>query len=76
MLADLERKNARKLKAELESAGFTCVEMVSLRDVTTGILTKAGSVDSVIINGNEARPGFYRADTVIKVVYHGFVLGK
>ena len=70
----LRKKNCFEVKSDLEELGFTNFEFVKIEDLKTGILTKDGSVESVMING---MTGFKKGakisvDAVITIAYHTF----
>ena len=59
---------------ELSACGFTDIVAIKKRDLVRGWLTKAGSVESVSINGNKsfAEGQRYRADAKVVIEYHEF----
>lgn len=70
----LKKKNCFEVKSDFEKLGFTNFELVKIEDLKTGILTKDGSVESVMING---MTGFKKGakipvDAVITIAYHTF----
>jgi nitrogen fixation-related uncharacterized protein len=59
---------------ELSACGFTDIVAIKKRDLVKGWLTKAGSVESVSINGNKSfsEGQRYRADAKVVIEYHEF----
>ena len=70
-IGDYEEKDYRAVETILKGAGFTNISCVPLNDLSFGILTKPGKVDSITINGNEISCGKkYPREAVVVVSYH------
>ena len=57
----------------LKKAGFTNIECISLHDITFGIFTKPGKIDSISVDGEKIVSGgrVYYSDALITITYHG-----
>ncbi len=68
------------VRDSLKASGFSNIEMINLGDLRLGILTKNGSVDSVMIDGESisidgesiSSDEWYRQEAKIIISYHGF----
>ena len=71
-ISDYENKTFEAIKAQLSGAGFTNIKCVSLHDLTFGLLTKPGTVESIIINGQpiSSYKKKYLPDAPIIISYH------
>jgi len=60
------------VEAMLKGAGFTNVESIPLNDLTTGLIKKPGSVDSIVINNKKITNGGDRfsKDARVVISYH------
>ena len=73
-ISGYESKNYAAVQAMFEGVGFTNVKCVPLNDLITGLLTKPGMVDSIVING-KAIGTFrkkYPANASVVISYHSF----
>lgn len=66
-------KNYESMYNTLTTAGFTNIACINMHDLTLGLLTKPGKVQSVAVDGKELTSGgkMYLPDTPIKITYHG-----
>ena len=66
--------NFEQVVRELESAGFTNIELVRQEDLTLGILARDGSVSRITINGvaNFSRNARFRYDAHVIITYRTF----
>lgn len=72
----LRKKNYIDVGDQLQSLGFTEIYERPIEDLTTGWITKDGSVESVSIDGNTAfkKNYIYKYDVKIIIDYHTFKL--
>lgn len=72
-LEPFSEKNYESIYNALTSAGFTNITCINMHDLTLGILTKPGKVQSVAVDGKELTSGgkIYLPDTPITITYHG-----
>lgn len=52
-LKDYKGKKYEEVVTELESKGFTNIQLENLQDVVLGVFTKEGTIEKVTINGSE-----------------------
>ena len=71
-IEDYEEKSYSAIEAMLVSAGFTNVKCIGLNDLTVGLLTKPGMVESIVINGDMVTEGGkkYPKDASVIISYH------
>ena len=67
-----EDENVGRVRSKFESLGFQNIKTVNLKDLTFGILKKAGNVEYVSINGEKPCEGWYNIDSKIVIKYHDF----
>lgn len=72
-LEPFSEKNYEVVYNALISAGFTNVSCINMHDLTLGLLTKPGKVESITVEGNEITSGgkVYMPYTAITITYHG-----
>lgn len=72
-LEPFDEKNYELLKDAIQTAGFQKVVCVNLHDLKIGLLKRAGTVESVFVNGEEITTGgkIYMPDASIRITYHG-----
>ena len=70
----LRKKNLVEVKSWLLELGFTKIEERPIRDLITGWINKAGSIERVYLDGdsNFKRNTFYKYDINIIIEYHTF----
>lgn len=71
-IRDYEKLSYIAVEAMLKGAGFTNVESIPLNDLTTGLIKKPGSVDSIVINNKKITNGGDRfsKDARVVISYH------
>ncbi|HEY5587628.1 MAG TPA: hypothetical protein VIK86_01580 [Candidatus Paceibacterota bacterium] len=71
---DLEDENYEKVVTQLEDAGFINIETLKIKDLSLGIITKDGEVESMTIDGEKDFSNGDRFDKNVKinVSYHTF----
>lgn len=69
-----KRKNHTMISEELKAMGVSQICEQPIKDLVIGLLTKDGSVETVLINGDEKTPlvarGSYTFDTKMVILYH------
>lgn len=73
-ISDYEDKNYVVISEMFRTSGFTNVKYVPLNDLTTGLLSKPGTVESIMINGKAVSAGGRKvdADSAVVISYHSF----
>ena len=71
-IGDYENTNYEVIEAQIAGAGFTNIRCVPLHDLTFGIFTKSGNVESITINGQPISSLLkrYQPDAPIVISYH------
>ena len=74
----MQRRNYEEVVQELFSLGFTEISTREIDDLSTGWITKDGSVEKVMIGGKENfnKGTIFEYDTKIVVEYHTFAKKK
>ena len=64
----------KEVKAELEAYGFTNIALVERKDLMMGLLTKAGAIEEISIEGKAdfKKNTKYRSDARVVIIYHTF----
>lgn len=73
-ISNYSEKDYATIESIFTRAGFTNIRSVPLNDLTIGFLKKAGTVDSITINGNTITSGGkkYSPDATIIITYHSY----
>ena len=71
-VSNYENKNYENIKSQFKSAGFKNIDCVPLHDLTFGLLTKPGTVESITINGQpiSSYKKKYMPDAAVVISYH------
>ncbi len=71
---DYYHRNYEEVKAELEAYGFTNIALVERKDLMMGLLTKAGAIEEISIEGKAdfKKNTKYRSDARVVIIYHTF----
>ena len=69
---EFEKKNYQAIEAIFKSAGFTDVKSIPLNDLTTGLIKKPGTVESITIGGTSISSygGRFLPDDPVIISYH------
>lgn len=69
----LAELNYHDVYNRLQSAGFTNVRLINLRDIKIGLFKREGSIEEISVDGETIESGGrkYPADVPIEIVYHG-----
>lgn len=71
-------RNYEEVKAELSAYGFTNIIGVERKDLVVGVLTKAGAIEEISINGKAdfKKNSKFSSDARVVIIYHTFKGGK
>ena len=71
-ISDYSKKSYQSIEALFRGAGFTNIKSVPLNDITVGILKRAGTVESITINGKDVTSGGkkFPKDASVVITYH------
>lgn len=77
-ISGYDSKNYVSIEHAFKSAGFTNITCVPLNDLTTGLLKKPNTVESITINGKQITSGGKKffSDAAIVISYHSFAYRK
>jgi len=72
-LEPFTEQNYETARSTLANAGFTNINCINKHDLTLGLLTKPGKIESIIVNGNKIMSGgnVYMPNVPITITYHG-----
>lgn len=67
-------RDYQEVKTELEAYGFTNITLVERKDLMMGLLTKAGAIEEISIDGKAdfKKNTKYRSDARVVIIYHTF----
>ena len=73
-IANYEDKSCVSIEAMFRGAGFTNISCIPLNDLTTGLLKKPNTVESITINGKEITVWGkkFSHDAAVVISYHSF----
>lgn len=73
-VSDHKNKSYSSVEALFINAGFANVKCVPLNDLTVGLFKRAGTVETISINGKEITSGGkkYPSDAFVVITYHSF----
>ena len=72
-LEPFNEQNYEVIQNALQHAGFTNISCLNMHDLTFGLLVKHGTVEKVMVNGQEITSGgkLYMPNVQITITYHG-----
>lgn len=77
-LEPFTEQNYEAVRSTLTNAGFSNINCINMHDLTLGLLTKPGKIESITVNGNKIMSGgnVYMPNIPITITYHGKIGGK
>lgn len=68
-----EGNNYGDVQTEMKKMGFKNIVVINMNDLTLGLLSKPGAVDSIMIDGKYPQKGvWYSPKSHVEIFYHGF----
>lgn len=70
---DHDGKNYQDVQSAIKKMGFKNITVINMYDLTLGLLSKPGTVDSILIDGKSPDKGeWYNPRAHVEIYYHGF----